>query len=138
MSNELVGPANDGLRIDDVIVHTAGNHIELDVRIRSTSAETVNITRADVEIVERNAYASIPVTSAEYDLIIAGEHNEVAVAHFLLKGEVDRFSLKLGFAPYNQSCGFRAKLHLRYNGNKVASYEDIVFESLFESPRWRF
>ena len=78
----FVAPLN-WLQIDDVLVQNKSDHIVLDVRMRNTAQETVNITRADLHILSRMPYMAAYQASASYDLIVEGEHNVIPVGHVL-------------------------------------------------------
>lgn len=117
------------LSIDDVIVEKEAGSVRLDVRVRNTGSSTINITRACVVILERVAYAGFYEASATYDLLISGERNSTAVAHALTAGEVDSFLLRLSFSRGNESCGFKAKLELTYNGGLIAEFGEFRFSS---------
>ncbi len=118
------------MTIDDVIVEQRQNHVELDIRIRNQGKSVVNVSRACIHILQREAAMSAYAPSAEYDLQIADTENVVAIAHQLKPGEVDRFILKLGFSEYNTSCFFRAKLFLTYNRDKQAVSDPFNMTSL--------
>jgi hypothetical protein len=115
--------------IDDVIVRKGRGSVELDVRVRNPEDGVVNITRADLVVLERTPFAAVPEVSASYDLLLKGEHNSIAVAHVLKANEVDRFVIKVGFTLYNTSCWFRVKLSLRYNQDQTAESEPFGITS---------
>jgi hypothetical protein len=119
------------LAIDDVIVRQEDERVDLDVRVRNAGRSVVNLTEATVVILERMPYASIYVESAGYDLVIDDEKNSVSIAHVLQHNEVDRFTLRLGFPKWNTSCGFAAKLVLRYNGDEEVESKKFAFSSTF-------
>jgi hypothetical protein len=118
--------------IDDVVVRQGSSHVELDIRVRNPENYVVNITRADLNVIERMPYAAMYKESASYDLLLEGEHNSIPVAHVLQSNEVDRFIIKVGFTSYNTSCGFRARLILNYNKDQTATSEPFTFESVFD------
>ena len=120
------------LSVDDVIVTKQREHILLDVRVRNTGTSVVNITRADLHVLKRVPYAAIDRPSASYDLLLAGEHNVIGVAHVLRSNEVDRFTIRVGFTAFNTSCGFEAQLILHYNGDAQAVSPMFSFSSTFE------
>ena len=119
------------LNIDDIIVKTGKNHIKLDVRLRNAGKSLVNITRADLHVLERLPYAGAYKASASYDLLLEGDHNITAVAHALKPHEVDRFDIRVGFTSYNTSCGYTAELILHYNSDRRVSSRPFTFESVF-------
>ncbi|HBH72377.1 MAG TPA: hypothetical protein DDY43_02825 [Synechococcales bacterium UBA10510] len=119
------------LNIDDVIVNKASAHVELDVRLRNAGTVPVNITRADLHVLDRVPYAAAYQPSASYDLLLEDTHNVIAVAHVLQPNEVDRFIVRVGFSKYNTSCGFEAELVLSYNGNNRAVSQPFRFSSTF-------
>jgi hypothetical protein len=119
--------------IDDVIVRKCSDHVELDVRVRNPQNYAVNITRADLDVIEREAAASAYKPSASYDLLLASEHNSIPVAHVLQANEVDSFVIRVGFTPFNSGCGFRAQIVLHYNQNLTATSTSFTFGSFFES-----
>lgn len=47
-------PEGEAWFIDDVVVRQGSDHVELDVRIRNPEDGVVNITRADLEVLERS------------------------------------------------------------------------------------
>jgi transcriptional regulator with XRE-family HTH domain len=130
-SNGPQEPKNSVLSIDDVIVTVKDWKTSLDVRVRNHGKSTINITQALISIIERvrlNPAAYYEV-SAGYDLFIDSEHNSVAVSHVLAPGEVDRFSLLLGFSEEYELCEISARLILIYNGG-LPAVSDLKFRSL--------
>jgi len=123
--------SHPSLIIDDVIVGKKRKCIRLDIRIRSASERIINITRADVHILQRLPCMSVFKSSADYDMIIDAEHNMTPVSHVLRSNEVDRFVLSLGFSKYNTSCLFSAEIILLYNGNCNAISKAVEFDSAF-------
>ena len=67
--------------------------------------------------------------SASYDLLLGGTHNVIAVAHVLQPNEVDRFTIRVGFTPFNTSCFFRTELKLHYNDELQAVSKPFQFTS---------
>jgi hypothetical protein len=129
--NEASKIANDPLQIDDVIVSKGTDHIKLDVRLRNAGKTVVNVTRADLHVLSRRPYAAAYKPSASYDLLLEDTHNVIAVAHVLHPNEVDRFTIRVGFTPFNTSCGFDAELILHYNNDRRAVSNQFSFESTF-------
>jgi transcriptional regulator with XRE-family HTH domain len=130
-SNGPQEPKNSVLSIDDVIVTVKDWKTSLDVRVRNHGKSTINITQALISIIERvrlNPAAYYEV-SAGYDLFIDSEHNSVAVSHVLAPGEVDRFTLLLGFSEEYELCEISARLILIYNGG-LPAVSDLKFRSL--------
>ncbi len=120
------------LNIDDVIISTADAHVVLDVRVRNTGGRTVNITRANLHVIHRMPFASVYHPSAAYDLLLQNEgDNQIAIAHVLSPDTVDRFLVRVGFTPYNTSCGFAARLILTYDGTREVSSGELRFASIF-------
>jgi len=124
-------PTCNELSIDDVIVTKKAAGVQLDVRVRNRSPLTVNITRASVHILNRRPAPSVYKPSAEYQLLITGNDNDVVVSHALRPNEVDNFLLVLGFTPFNSACSFEARLALMYNGSCSASSPSLSFDSNF-------
>lgn len=118
------------LAIDDIIVSKKTGYLGLDVRVRNSGHKAINITRADLHILERMPFAASYKPSASYDLLVEGEHNIIPIAHIIQPSEVDSFILKVGFSKFNTSCGFRAELILHYNGQYVANSSEISFSSV--------
>ena len=102
-----------------------------DGRLRNAGKSLVNITRADLHVLERLPYAGAYKASASYDLLLEGDHNITAVAHALKPHEVDRFDIRVGFTSYNTSCGYTAELILHYNSDRRVSSRPFTFESVF-------
>jgi hypothetical protein len=127
------------LVIDDIITSQQTTHLLLDIRVRNSGSTTVNITRADLHVISRVTYAGVYQPSASYDLLLSDEHNVISVAHVLRPEEVDRFTIRVGFTPFNTSCGFKAELVLKYNGDLQTVSEPFSFDSTFPSDpsqRW--
>jgi hypothetical protein len=124
------------LSIDDVIVRNSRDHVELDVRLRNAGGEVVNVTRAEIDVIERVPYAAAYKASAHYDMQIDGVHASKPISHVLRPGEVDSFVLRLGFTKFNTSCGFKATVSLVYNRDQRATSAPIAFESVFQDRMW--
>jgi hypothetical protein len=120
------------LSIDDVLVSRGAGHVVLDVRLRNAGEASANVTRATVRVLDRQPFLTAYTPSARYDVLIDGDHNEVAVAHHVRPGEVDQFLLVLGFAPGEVGHVFTAELVLRYNGDQIAVYGPVTFDSCFD------
>jgi Alpha/beta hydrolase family len=119
------------LQIDDIIVKKGMTNVVLDVRIRNSSSAVANLTRANVRIVSREAYAASYKPSASYDVLIEEVDNSIAISHVLQPNEVDNFVLRLGFTEFNTSCGFIAELVITYNKYYTATSDPISFSSTF-------
>jgi hypothetical protein len=117
--------------IDDVIVKKRRRCIELDIRIRNPGENVANITRADLDVIERMPALAISKESASYDLLLADDHNSIPVAHVLRSNEVDRFKIRVGSTSFNLSCYFEVQLILHYNQDQSAISEPFSFESHF-------
>ena len=123
--------AND-LRIDDVLVDRQADRVVLDVRLRNPGTRSVNVTRVAVRILERRRFLAAYPSTADYDLLIEGDHNEVGdFSHYIKSDEVDRFHLTLGFAPSHQGILFTAEVVLRFNGDNTVVSKPIKFDSCF-------
>jgi len=107
--------------IDDVLVRQGSNNVELDIRVRNPEAFVINITRADLHVIDRVPYAAAYKESASYDLLLEREHNNISIAHVLQTNEVDRFVIRVGFTSHNTSCGFTGELILYYNKDQTAT-----------------
>lgn len=124
--------------IDDVIVRQGSNNVELDVRVRNPEDHVVNITRADLDVIQRDPFEAFYTPSASYDLLLSDERNSIPVAHVLQSNEVDRFLIRVGFTSFNTSCWFEAQLTLHYNQKETVTSEPFSFTSLFKyEPPWR-
>jgi hypothetical protein len=120
----------DLLAIDDVLVsHGRLGTVRLDVRLRNTADETVNITRLNVAVLERHAMRGFAKPSAYYGFRLEGEHNLIEVAHVLKPGETDNFIVRVGFTKRNRSCHFSSRLLLYYNGSCVVESRTFEFSS---------
>jgi len=120
------------LAIDDINVRKGGSNVELNVRLRNAGSAVANVTRAVVDIVDRQPAAAAYQPSASYDMLIDGPQNSIPVAHVLQANEVDSFVLRLGFTKFNTSCWFTATLSLRYNGDLEAESRPFSFDSCFD------
>jgi hypothetical protein len=118
--------------IDDVIVRKSGNHVELDVRLRNVGGSVANVTRAELDVLERTPATGSYKRSASYELLLDGNHLSTAIAHVLQPDEVDSFVLRLGFTKFNTMCFFRATITLRYNGDEIALSKHFLFDSCFQ------
>lgn len=132
-------PVQGALTIDDVIISQHATYLLLDIRLRNAGSTTANITRADLHVIRRVAYAAAYQPSASYDLLLSDEHNVISIAHVLRPEEVDSFNIRLGFTPFNTSCGFEAELILTYNGDFQTVSKPFTFQSSFPpdpAQRW--
>jgi hypothetical protein len=123
------GRAVGQLDIDDVVITKRSKRIDLDVRVRNSGARTVNITRANLQILSRLPAAAVYVPSAKYDLLVEGTDNVIPVAHALPPDTVDRFIIRVGFSAFNSSCAFQARLLLTYDGERVVISKAFGFFS---------
>ena len=119
------------LHIDDILISKSEKNIKLDIRIRNSGYGAVNLTRADLQILEREPFAAAYHPSASYDLLVESDHNVISVAHVLQSNEVDSFILRLGFTEWNTSCGFMAQLILYYNDKFTVISRPLQFASTF-------
>jgi hypothetical protein len=120
------------LVVDDVLVDRRSDRVVLDIRVRNAGERSVNITRAAVRILTRKPFLTAYAASAQYDLLIDGDHNEAEVAHHVKPDDVDRFTLTLGFANQELGCAFTAEVVLRFNRDQIARFEPVTFDSCFE------
>ena len=129
----MVGPARNesSLSIDDVVLSKGPEYVELDVRLRNANGGVVNLTRADVEVLERTPLAAAYKPSASYELLIEDWHSSVPIAQVLQPDEVDRFVLRLGFADAYSSCHITMRLRLYYNGDLQVTSAKFSFDSCF-------
>ncbi|MFF3334986.1 hypothetical protein ACFYWX_36515 [Streptomyces sp. NPDC002888] len=118
--------------IDDVLVDQRHDSVVLDVRVRNSGVRAANITRTVVRIVERQRFLTAYAPSAQYDLLIDGDHNEGGVAHGLGPDEVDRFLLTLGFAEQEIGHMFTAELIVHFNRDRTSTSKRFTFDSCFE------
>ncbi|ADJ47542.1 hypothetical protein AMES_5717 [Amycolatopsis mediterranei S699] len=118
--------------IDDVQVFQKFRCVVLDVRVRNTGPSVANLTRVSLRILDRKSYLTAYAPSAGYDLLVDGDEGEVGVRHSLLPDEVDNFLVTLGFTEAESGYEFTAELGVRYNGDQVAVYRPLVFESCFD------
>jgi hypothetical protein len=125
---QKLGRAGDppSLVVDDVFVEPRGDHMVLDVRIRNAGPEVVNVTRADVHVLQRDEMLSAYRASAIYQVMLKDEHNVVAVGHALQPGEVDAFRIEVGFT--SNCCGL-AEVILQYNGDRQARSRELRFQA---------
>lgn len=123
--------SEEWLHVDDVLIEQGKENIKLDVRVRNSGKGVVNLTRADLHILERRPYPAVYRPSASYDLLLADTHNVIPIAHTLQLNEVDRFIIRVGFTEWNTSCGFTAQLILHYNGKFTAMSKPFRFSSTF-------
>jgi hypothetical protein len=129
-------PPQCRLAIDDVVIVPEQGRIALDIRVRNTGSSILNLTRAEVHILER-VYLQIPShITRDYNVAIEGNfisikgaHNSTPISQAVPKDDVDRFVLHLGFLD-DQPCGFKAEVILMYNGECVAVSKPIDFSTL--------
>lgn len=129
-------PQSPHLVIDDVIVTQGDRVVSLDVRVRNTGVAVVNLTRANLRVLRRvrpPPTLSAYVPSAEYDLLLIGRENEIAIAHVLRAHEVDAFLLRVGVGPDNKSCAFTCELELTYNGTLRTTSNSFSFNTDWDS-----
>lgn len=116
------------LHIDDVLVQT-DEYIVLDVRIRNSGNGAVNVTRANLRILDpappRPVATSAYKESAVYNARVNDADNFVSVAHVLQPGEVDRFKIVVTAAREYRT--FRAQLELVYNGDFRGASKQFEF-----------
>lgn len=119
---------NDMVVIDDVIVeYGKEDHLTLlDVRVRNAGKSVANLTRANIRIFERYDHPTMGVykPSASYDIRISQDDNEVAIAHKLEPGEIDRFILRV---EENHDVSYLARLEILYNKELVAKSDIFRF-----------
>jgi len=127
LPGDAVSSTCTDLAIDDVVVHANESALDLDVRLRNTGTDVVNVTRAYVD--RRGAVTCRECRgcgmagrgygwSARYRLNLA-ESDMVSVNHRIEPGDVDAFVLSLRDEP----CWYRAELYLRYNASCWARSE---------------
>lgn len=141
-----VGNAPDdcgALAVDDLFVvktqpTDVGTQLALDVRMRhrQSSQGPLQITRALLQCMDRTAERAPIAPSASYDLLIAGEQNEVALAQRLNPGDVDRALIRLGFTAETGAYQYTAKLKLFYNGS--CSFETRPFALAQNTAHWAY
>lgn len=129
-------PAGSGsteLLIDDVLVVKRDDRVVLDVRLRNQGTGPVNVTAAAVRILERKSFLTHYHPTADYDLLIEQDYNEIGVAHLIKPADVvDCFTLTLGFVPKLIGVQFVAEVVVRFNGEGMAVSKTIRFDSCFE------
>lgn len=119
------------LQIDDVVVQprSSGGQVVLNVMLRNAGAAPANTTRTDVHVLARQEERAPYAPSAHYELLISGEHNELATAHLIPPGAVDHFALRLGFPPAGPAHQYEAELRVRHTGDCVATSGRFFFSS---------
>lgn len=115
-------PASDGtLVIDDVIVEHRRRHVDLDVRVRNTGRSVINITRANLHILERVTAWPSQKFPPHMILRLMVRMVRLQLQQKLQFDEVDRFAIKVGFTGRNMSHQFTAELILTYNEDDQAA-----------------
>jgi len=94
-SRPYADTAMDVLLIDDVLVNRRPDRVILDVRLRNPGACSVNVTRAVLRILERRRFLTVFHPTADYDLLVEDDVNQVPVSHHIRPDEVDRFTLRV-------------------------------------------
>ncbi|HMU37653.1 MAG TPA: hypothetical protein PKE31_01445 [Pseudomonadota bacterium] len=130
-----------GLLLDDVFVvkqqmPSGGILLSLDARLRhgGQAHGAVDVTRAILLVVDKQAERAPYEISANYDLLVSGDNSEAAVAQRLTTGEMDRIVLRLGFTQETAAYQYTAKLRFRYNGSCMVESAPLVLAR--ESARW--
>ena len=119
------------LQIDDVVVQprSSDGQVVLNVIIRNAGAAPANTTRTDVHVLARQEERAPYGPSANYELLISGEHNELATPHLVPPGAVDHFTLRLGFPPAGPAHQYEAELRVGHTGDCVATSRRFFFSS---------